>query len=119
MSEEKHRGFHGKWKDMPIGLKVLLIIGGSAAFAGLLILFGFIVMWLWNALLPRIFGLPVIGYWEAWGLFILSQILFRGFHGSKHMADRSRRHQLRERIKGMDDGSPDEPADGTNTKAAK
>jgi hypothetical protein len=113
MSERKHMGFHKKWEDFPIPAKILIIVGGIAAFAGLLILLGFIVMWLWNALLPRIFGLPQIGYWEAWGLLILSQILFRGFHGSKHVSERSRRHRLQERIKEMD---CDEPETGKNAQ---
>ena len=34
-----------------------------------------ITMWLWNALMPDIFGLPVITYWQAFGLEILGHIL--------------------------------------------
>ncbi|RPI21304.1 MAG: hypothetical protein EHM61_25090 [Acidobacteria bacterium] len=41
--------------------------------------FGFVVMSLWNWLMPAIFGLREIGYWQAWGLMILSRILFGGF----------------------------------------
>ena len=44
-------------------------------------LFGFIVMLLWNWLMPTLFGLPQIGFWQAWGLFLLSKILFGGFRG--------------------------------------
>ncbi len=43
--------------------------------------FGFIVMSLWNWLLPGIFGLPAIGFWQALGLLVLSKILFGGFRG--------------------------------------
>ncbi len=46
-----------------------------------LALFGLIVMALWNALMPAIFTLPVITYWQAVGLFILSRILLGGFGG--------------------------------------
>ena len=48
--------------------------------------FGYIVMRLWNWLMPEIFGLHVISYCQAFGLLILSKILFGGFHG------RGRRH---------------------------
>jgi len=35
-----------------------------------------IVMLLWNALLPDIFGLPVITFWQAAGIKILFRLLF-------------------------------------------
>jgi hypothetical protein len=44
-------------------------------------IFGFVVMWLWNRLMPALFGLHAIGFWQALGLLILSKILFTGFHG--------------------------------------
>ena len=39
-------------------------------------LFGELVMHLWNWLLPPIFGLHVITFWQALGLLLLSRILF-------------------------------------------
>jgi hypothetical protein len=45
---------------------------------------GFLVMSLWNALMPAIFGLPALGFWQALGLLVLSKILFGGFHGGGH-----------------------------------
>lgn len=36
------------------------------------------VMWLWNALMPDIFGVVEIGFWQALGVSILSSILFKG-----------------------------------------
>lgn len=38
-----------------------------------------IVMTLWNTLIPVIFGLKVITYFQAMGLLVLSRILFGGF----------------------------------------
>jgi hypothetical protein len=35
-------------------------------------------MWLWNALMPAIFKLPVLGFWQAVGLLVLAQIFFKG-----------------------------------------
>jgi hypothetical protein len=40
---------------------------------------GFLVMGLWNWLMPALFGLKLITYWQAVGLLILSKILFGGF----------------------------------------
>lgn len=45
---------------------------------------GVVVMWLWNWLVPSLFAGPVINYYQALGLFLLSRILFRGFTGSSH-----------------------------------
>jgi len=44
-------------------------------------IFSFVVMWLWNRLMPILFGLHVLSFWQALGLLILSKILFSGFHG--------------------------------------
>jgi hypothetical protein len=53
----------------------LLILPAAAA---IIAAFGCAVMFLWNALLPRIAGLPAINFWEAAGLLILAWILFGG-----------------------------------------
>jgi uncharacterized protein YqfA (UPF0365 family) len=42
------------------------------------ILFAFPTMWLWNWLMPVIFGLPKITIWKALGLNFLFAILFKG-----------------------------------------
>ena len=63
----KHRG----WKMVGIALIAI------TAF----IVMGFVLMGLWNWLMPMLFGLKTIGYWQAVGLFILSKILFGGFRG--------------------------------------
>ena len=41
-------------------------------------LIAFFTAWLWNALVPSIFGLREINAWEAWGLMVLSSVFFRG-----------------------------------------
>ncbi|WP_338868153.1 hypothetical protein WBJ53_16780 [Spirosoma sp. SC4-14] len=54
-------------------------------FLGFAILFlslvGWIVMALWNALLPSILGVSAISWVQALGLLLLSRILFGGFGG--------------------------------------
>ena len=55
-------------------LKVIAFVVVAAA------VFGFIIMHLWNWLMPGIFGLHTITYWQGLGLLILAKILFGGFH---------------------------------------
>lgn len=55
-----------------------MIAGGIALGAALAFLLGFAVQALWNWLMPDIFGLPQITYWQAWGLVILGHILTGG-----------------------------------------
>ncbi len=43
--------------------------------------FSFVVMRLWNWLVPPVFGWHVISFWQAVGLLILCKILFGGFRG--------------------------------------
>ncbi|OEJ99330.1 hypothetical protein A8C32_09190 [Flavivirga aquatica] len=66
-----------------------LIVFGTIFIAGLAILLGFIIMWLWNWLMPEIFGLTTLTYWQSVGIFILFKILLGGCgsgskKGSKH-----------------------------------
>jgi hypothetical protein len=45
---------------------------------GFIALAGLVVMELWNWLMPAIFGLGLISFWQSLGLIILSKILFGG-----------------------------------------
>lgn len=56
-------------------LKVLLIVLVAAT------ALSFVVMVLWNKLMPTLFGLHMLSFWQALGLLILSKILFGGFRG--------------------------------------
>ena len=70
-----------------VGMVVFAAIGGG------------IVRWLWNCLMPPLFGLPQVSFWQALGLLALCRILFGGLglHGSRHSA----RPPLSERWKHM------------------
>ena len=54
------------------------------------------VMSLWNALMPNIFAVKAITFWQALGLLVLSKLLFGGFrpycgagrHWRRRMAER-------------------------------
>lgn len=70
---------------------IVLGIVGAAALA---LLFGLILMLLWNWIMPEIFGLPEVTYWQAWGLVLLAHILFKGpmgHHDSHHREDERHR----------------------------
>ncbi|MFA7289580.1 MAG: hypothetical protein WC055_11955 [Melioribacteraceae bacterium] len=58
-----------------IGYFILALIGGVIVFGGL-------VMYLWNAILPPVLGVASINFLQAMGIFVLAKILFGGFpHG--------------------------------------
>jgi high-affinity Fe2+/Pb2+ permease len=88
-----------KWEDWSMGKKALAIIGGTIAGAGFAILFGFVIMWLWNWLMPHIFGLPAISYWEGWGLLILSSILLKGSPKGGNGKEKRKKEALRESMR--------------------
>lgn len=59
---------------------ILFIIILAALF---FVVFGYVIMYLWNWLMPAIFGLTTITFWQAVGLCLLSKIFFGGFGGDK------------------------------------
>jgi len=68
----------------------LLVLG----FAGFIAVGGLVVQQLWNWLLPVLFDVRRITFWQALGVLALSRILFGGFggHGARRRgAKRSRR----------------------------
>ena len=80
------------WDKVPNWAKYTLyaVLGIVGAFL-LGLLFGNLIMWLWNWLMPKLFGLPVIGFWEGLGLFLLAKILF-GFGGSSSSGEGDKKH---------------------------
>ena len=61
--------------------RALKMIGIGILAIAIFFALGYVVMALWNWLMPAIFGLHTITYWQAYGLLILSKILFGGFRG--------------------------------------
>lgn len=68
-----------------------IIIFGIIAISALAILFGFVIMWLWNWLMPVLFGLPLLTYWQAVGLFILAKLLLGGLGNGGGSGGKSKR----------------------------
>lgn len=67
--------------------------------------FGAIVMVLWNRLMPELFSLTAISFWQAAGLLTLCKILFGGLgsghHGHGHGGHHCSGNKLRERWENM------------------
>jgi hypothetical protein len=86
-------GMHHEWPRMsPIG-RWLRIVGlaalgviGAAVFA---LAFGWLVMILWNWLMPAVFGLGLITYWQAFGITILARLVFGRIGGPHHVGPRN------------------------------
>lgn len=60
------------------------------------LLFTFVVMGLWNAILPAVLGVRTITFIQALGILVLSKILFGGFRGGWH---RGRSQEWRQKMK--------------------
>ncbi len=77
---DKNWVMRNKWIFIvgPLALAVFIWIGGEA------------VMYLWNWLLPALFGWRQITFWQALGLLVLCRILF-GNIGGGHSHSRRRR----------------------------
>lgn len=60
------------------------------------LVFGFVVMSLWNAILPVVLGVKAITFWQALGILLLSKILFGGFGRGGGFGHR--RHEWRQQM---------------------
>ncbi len=67
------------------------IIVGVLVVALFALLIGVLIMVLWNWLMPEIFGLDVITYWQGFGIALLVKLLF-GEIGSKDRSEKKRSH---------------------------
>ncbi len=106
------------WEDRSLPEKIVLGIIFGILGIGLLFLFGLVVMKLWNWLMPEIFGLKRVDYWQAWGLLVLSCILFGKIGGSGEggrRSDRKRRKKLRSYIRESARAAGEEAKDSPKT----
>ena len=56
-------------------LRVMKFVGFGILGTGAMFFFVWLVMLLWNALIPELFSGPVLTYWQTAGIFLLSKIL--------------------------------------------
>lgn len=66
--------------------KIELIISIIVSLIMTIIINPIIIMWLWNGLLPMLFNFPIITFFEAMGLGILTSTLF----GKTHISSKKR-----------------------------
>lgn len=71
------------------------------------LLFGFVVMTLWNAILPEVLHVSTITFAQALGILVLSKILFGGFRGGWRGRNGGRMQHMRQRFASM---TPEERA---------
>lgn len=57
---------------------IIYVLGSIAFIAILALLFSLPTMWLWNWLMPSLFGITKITWLQALGVNFLSGILFKG-----------------------------------------
>jgi hypothetical protein len=125
--KERAGGMGSWWEERSLTQKILLGICFGILGMALFSLLGWVVMLLWNWLMPEIFGLKRLNYWQAWGLFALCSILFKGMGSSdsSRKSDRKRKKELRRYMSGeacadgkaptgpsSAEGDPREPAAG-------
>jgi hypothetical protein len=78
-----------KWIFLaPLAMLLLIVVGGE------------VVRRLWNWLLPSIFGVRQITFWQAIGVLALCRILFGGF-GRHGIARSDARRRIKERLEAM------------------
>jgi hypothetical protein len=58
---------------------------------------GYLVMSLWNYVMPAVFGLKAIGFGQALALFVLSKVLLGGFHRHAGGGGRGWKRHMEER----------------------
>jgi len=84
------------WWLKGLGVLAVMVVAGTAL--------GWVVATLWNWLMPALFGLGVITFWQALGLFLLGRILiggmrgFGGHRGHRGYGHRRRMHERWERM---------------------
>ncbi|OPL17778.1 MAG: hypothetical protein AVO35_08960 [Candidatus Aegiribacteria sp. MLS_C] len=76
---------------------VVMVIIGLVGLAILALVFGVFVKLLWNALMPAIFGLPEISFWQGVGIVVLAHIIFGGDHGHRYEKRSSKRRLSEEK----------------------
>lgn len=64
-------------RKIPVVIAIAVI--GIGAFSGLFML-------LWNSIIPSVFHIGMITFWQAAGILLLSKILFGGFRGRHRFA---------------------------------
>ena len=83
------------WHALPKPVRIpLIVVGLVCAGVVFFLVFGYIVMWLWNHVLVAVFDIPSVTFWQALGLFVLAKLFF-GFGGGGGGGQRQKRKRRR------------------------
>ena len=74
------------WKKITPQKALFFTVAGVLFFT----VVGFVVMFLWNNILPHVANVKPITFWQALGLFLLFKILFGGFGRRRSWKNRAR-----------------------------
>lgn len=66
-------GIWNKLYDIGFGCSLIASLWTIVA-----LIIGLPIKWLWNWIMPKLFGLPEISFWMAIGIALLASILFGG-----------------------------------------
>lgn len=88
---------HSQFYLLAVHLGFGLLLATSLALS-----FGYVVMLLWNAVLPALLSVRSISYWQSVGLLVLARILVGGFGHGKHGGG-AKEHQHGEAWRKYDD----------------
>jgi thiosulfate reductase cytochrome b subunit len=88
-----------KIKTMKKSFKFRRIAGFILIGTAAILLFGFIVMQLWNNVLTSAIAVNTISFGQALGILLLSKILFGGFSGGRGGGWKGRREPWNEQMK--------------------
>jgi hypothetical protein len=85
------------------GEKAVITLFFAIAFVAFIAAVVWVVMSLWNLILPEVTGVKPVSYWQAAGILLLSKILFSGFNGGgrKHSWKKRSRDKLKNKWMSM------------------
>jgi len=75
----------------------------AVVFIAFALAMGWVVMFLWNFILPDTVGVNPLTYWKALGLLVLTRILFGGFRGRPGSWGGDRKRKWRKKWMNMSD----------------
>ena len=78
-------------------LIVIHVLAGIVMAGVFGLIFGYFVMLLWNNLVPEIFGLRQITFWQGSGLVIMCRLLFGTCNYGKHGEHTQKYHKVKKR----------------------
>jgi hypothetical protein len=107
-NERNKHNMPGWWEERSLPMKILMGIGFGILGLGMLALFGWAVMLLWNWLMPAIFGLKTLTFWQAGGLLVLTSILFKGPRpgGGPMHSENKRKRKLKSYLQEVESQKP-------------